>query len=68
MAAERILPTVGVVEAVDPQSCLLHTGSNSLDELAIYLGLFDLPFTVHEPPELITRIRAVAARLTDAVR
>jgi predicted DNA-binding transcriptional regulator YafY len=68
MAAEQILPTVGVIEAVDPQTCLLHTGSNSLDELAVYLGLFDLPFTVREPPELIARIRALATRLTDAVR
>jgi predicted DNA-binding transcriptional regulator YafY len=68
MAAERILPTVGVIEAVDPQTCRLHTGSNSLDELAVYLGLFDLPFTVNEPPELIARIRDLANRLTDAVR
>ncbi|TDC71583.1 YafY family transcriptional regulator [Micromonospora sp. KC606] len=67
-AAERILSSVGVIEAVDPQNCLLHTGSNSLDELAVYLGLFDLPLTVHEPPELITRIRALATRLNDAVR
>jgi hypothetical protein len=33
----------------------------------VYLGLFDLPFTVREPPELIARIRAVAGRLHDAV-
>jgi predicted DNA-binding transcriptional regulator YafY len=66
-AAEQIAPTLGTIEAVDQHSCLLHTGSNSLDELAVYLGLFDLPFTVHEPPELITRIRALATRLTDAV-
>jgi predicted DNA-binding transcriptional regulator YafY len=66
-AAEHIAPTLGTIEAVDQHSCLLHTGSNSLDELAVYLGLFDLPFTVHEPPELITRIRALATRLTDAV-
>jgi hypothetical protein len=67
-AAEHVLPTVGVLEAVDGQTCLLRTGSNSLDELAVYLGLFDLPFTVREPPELIARIRAVAGRLHDAVR
>jgi predicted DNA-binding transcriptional regulator YafY len=66
-AAEHIAPTLGTIEAVDQHSCLLHTGSNSLDELAVYLGLFDLPFTVHEPPELIARIRALATRLTDAV-
>ena len=67
-AAERIPPTVGVIESVDLHTCLLHTGSNSLDELALYLGLFNLPFTVHEPPELIAHIRDLAARLTEAVR
>ncbi|TDB76166.1 YafY family protein [Micromonospora sp. KC723] len=67
-AAEQVLPTVGLIEAVDSRTCLLHTGSNSLDELAVHLGLFDLPFTVNEPPELIARIRDLAARLTDGVR
>jgi predicted DNA-binding transcriptional regulator YafY len=66
-AAEQIPPTIGVIEAIDSETCLLHTGSNSLDELAVYLGLFNLPFTVHEPPELTMRIRDLAARLTNAV-
>jgi predicted DNA-binding transcriptional regulator YafY len=68
VAAEQIPPTVGVIESVDLHTCLLHTGSNSLDELTLYLGLFNLPFTVHEPPELIAHIRDLATRLTDAVR
>jgi predicted DNA-binding transcriptional regulator YafY len=68
VAAEQIPPTVGVIESVDLHTCLVHTGSNSLDELTLYLGLFNLPFTVHEPPELIAHIRDLATRLTDAVR
>jgi predicted DNA-binding transcriptional regulator YafY len=68
VAAEQIPPTVGVIESVDLHTCLLHTGSNSLDELTLYLGLFNLPFTVHEPPELIAHIHDLATRLTDAVR
>lgn len=67
-AAERIPPTVGVIEAVDPHTCLLHTGSDSLDELAIYVALFGLRFQIHEPPELIAHIRDLASRLIDAVR
>jgi len=67
-AAERIPPTVGVIEAIDPDTCLLHTGSNSLDELAIYVALFGFRFRIHEPPELIAHIRDVVTRLTDAVR
>ena len=67
-AAERIPPTVGVIEAVDSHTCLLHTGSNSLDELAIYVALFGFRFQIHGPPELIAHIRDLASRLTDAVR
>ena len=67
-AAERIPPTVGVIEAVDPHTCLLHTGANSLDVLAIYVALFGFRFRIHQPPELIAHIRDLAARLTDAVR
>jgi predicted DNA-binding transcriptional regulator YafY len=66
VAAERVSPTAGAIEAVDAHSCLLHTGSNSLDEIVVYVGLFDFPFTVHEPPELITRVRQLAARLAEA--
>ncbi|RDI51826.1 helix-turn-helix transcriptional regulator [Nocardia mexicana] len=66
-AAERIPPTIGVVEAVDERTCLLHTGSNSLDELAVYTGLFGFGFRVHEPPELIDHLRALAERVTAAI-
>jgi predicted DNA-binding transcriptional regulator YafY len=67
VAAERIAPTVGAIEAVDAETCVVHTGSNSLDELAVYIGLFGFRFTVHEPPELVTHIRALASRLAEAV-
>lgn len=67
-AAERIPPTVGVIEAIDPHTCLLHTGSNSLDELAIYVASFGFRLQIHQPPELIAHIRDLATRLTDAVR
>lgn len=67
VAAERIAPTVGAIEAVDAETCVVHTGSNSLDELAVYIGLFGFRFTVHEPPELVTHLRALAVRLAEAV-
>jgi predicted DNA-binding transcriptional regulator YafY len=66
-AADRIPATVGVIEAVDETSCLLHTGSNSLDELAVYVGLFGFGFRVHEPPELIDHLCALAHRVTAAI-
>jgi hypothetical protein len=59
---------VGVIEAVDPHTCLLHTGSNSFDEIAIYVAHFGFRFQINEPSELIAHIRDLATRLTDAVR
>lgn len=67
VAADRIPPTIGVIEAIDEGHCLLRTGSNSLDELAVYAGLFGFGFRVHEPPELIDHLRALAHRVTSAI-
>jgi predicted DNA-binding transcriptional regulator YafY len=67
VAAERIPATIGVLEAADPQTCLLYAGSNSLDEIALYVGLYGFRFEVHEPPELIAHVRELAARLAAAV-
>ncbi|TQM38041.1 helix-turn-helix transcriptional regulator [Pseudonocardia cypriaca] len=66
VAADRIAPTVGTLEAIDERSCVLHAGSDSLDELALYVGLFGFPFEVHEPPELVAHVRELAARLAAA--
>ncbi|MCM6775112.1 YafY family transcriptional regulator [Nocardia sp. CDC159] len=66
VAADRIAPTVGVIEAIDEHRCLLRTGADSLDALALYTGLFGFPFRVHEPPELIDHLRELARRLSAA--
>ncbi|MFI6367252.1 helix-turn-helix transcriptional regulator [Nocardia sp. NPDC050630] len=67
VAAERIAPTVGVIEAIDDRSCLLRTGSNSLDELAVYIATFGFACRIHEPPELIAHVRELTNRLTAAI-
>jgi predicted DNA-binding transcriptional regulator YafY len=59
---ERINPAVGTVEAVDADRCVLHTGADSLDTLAVHLGLLGVDFTVTEPPELVARLRDLAGR------
>jgi predicted DNA-binding transcriptional regulator YafY len=64
--AEVASPTVGRLEAVDEHSCVLHTGANSLDEIAIHVGLKGIDFEVLEPPELVAHIRTLAQRLTRA--
>lgn len=61
-AAERIPPGVGILEAMNEGTCLLHTGAYSLDSLSIGLALAGFDFEVQEPPELIDRIRSLAER------
>jgi predicted DNA-binding transcriptional regulator YafY len=50
VVAERIGPGIGVVTAVDEQTCELVAGSQSLDQMAVYVGLLGHEFEVHEPP------------------
>jgi predicted DNA-binding transcriptional regulator YafY len=61
--AKRIPPSAGVLEAIDERSCLLHTGSHSLEGLTIHLSLLGVDFQVHEPPELIDHINRLIERL-----
>lgn len=61
---KRISPSLGALETIDRHSCLLHTGSHSLEAITIHLLLLGVAFQVHEPPELISYIRAIADRFT----
>jgi predicted DNA-binding transcriptional regulator YafY len=63
VAAERITPTSGLVEPVDDRTCTLHVGSESLDQIAIWLAVLGFDFDVHEPPELVEHVHALAERL-----
>ena len=64
--AEHLPPTSAAVEALDEHRCLVRTGSNSLDGLAVYLSLVGVDFDVLGPPELAERMRDMAARLSRA--
>lgn len=68
-AAEKIPPTVGYLEAVDENTCLLHIGANSYDEMAVRLGLAGFPFTIHsfhftieQSPEFVNYLRELIDR------
>jgi predicted DNA-binding transcriptional regulator YafY len=63
----RITPGVGTVEPVDGQTCLLHTGADSIETVAVYIGLLGLDFTVVDPPELVAHLRTLAGRYRRAV-
>jgi predicted DNA-binding transcriptional regulator YafY len=68
VVAGLVPPTVGVLEAAGPGTCVLTVGSDSLDALALHAAVLDLDFIVLEPPELAARVSALAARLSISAR
>ncbi|MEV4432835.1 WYL domain-containing protein [Streptomyces sp. NPDC049585] len=67
VVAERVRPRDGVLTALDEHSCRLLTAADSLQWLALTIGLFDVEFEVHEPPELIAYVRGLSERLGRSV-
>ena len=53
----RINPTVGVVETVDEGRSVLVTGADSVETVAVWIGMLGLDFHVDEPPELVAHLR-----------
>ncbi|SFB48093.1 Predicted DNA-binding transcriptional regulator YafY, contains an HTH and WYL domains [Amycolatopsis marina] len=67
--AERVWPGMGVVEAIDEDSCLLHLGADSPSSLVWMITSVGTDFTlVSGPPELADAFRAQAARCLRAVQ
>src|ERR1700722_8819341 len=62
----RSSPAAGRLEATGQHACVLHTGSNSLEELALYTAIKGFDFQVLDPPELIPVLHALARRLRQA--
>ncbi|MFD6394097.1 helix-turn-helix transcriptional regulator [Nocardia sp. NPDC060259] len=63
----RINPAVGVVEPVDDHSCVLHTGADAMETIAIYLSMLMMDFRVDGPPELVAHLRTLARRYTESI-
>jgi predicted DNA-binding transcriptional regulator YafY len=64
---EVVTPTSARVEPVDDRSCTVHTGSNSLEELAVWVALLGFDFDIHEPEELFGVLEPLAGRLERAL-
>jgi predicted DNA-binding transcriptional regulator YafY len=62
----RINPTVGVVEPVDDHHCVLVTGGDSVEVVAVWIGMLGLDFHVDEPPALVEALRVQARRYAAA--
>jgi predicted DNA-binding transcriptional regulator YafY len=63
----RVPAAAGTVAAVDDRTCVLETGADSVESLAVHLGLLDADFRVGGPPELVAHLRTLAERYRSAV-
>ena len=61
-AAEKIPPSVGLLEAVDDGACLLRMGAPSFEGLGAFLAWIGFDFEVREPAELVDAIRSLGER------
>jgi predicted DNA-binding transcriptional regulator YafY len=72
VAAEEIASRVpaywGTIEPIDAHACEYRTGDDNLGWLALRVAMLGVDFEVHEPPELVEHLRALASRLTRAIR
>jgi predicted DNA-binding transcriptional regulator YafY len=64
----RIHAAVGIVESVDDNTSVLVTGAESLEIVAVYIGMLGLDFHVDGPPALIDHLKTIGNRYLNAVR
>jgi predicted DNA-binding transcriptional regulator YafY len=64
--AKRLPYVAGALEPIDAHSCQYRTSDDDLEWLAIRIAMLGADVEVHEPPELIERLNALAGRLRRA--
>ncbi|MEU4293837.1 WYL domain-containing protein [Kribbella sp. NPDC026596] len=64
----RIHAAVGVVESVDDSTSVLVTGGESLEIVAVYIGMLGLDFHVDGPPALLEHLQTIGNRYLQAIR
>lgn len=63
----RINPAVGTVESIGEDSSMLVTGGDSLEVVAVWIGMLGLDFTVESPPALKDHLALLADRYRRAI-
>jgi len=58
---------LGDVTALDEHRSEVRTSDDNLDWLAMRIAMLTAPYEVHEPPELIERLRAIATGIEGAI-
>ena len=66
--AEQLTPAAGPLQPDGEHASILETGSDSLYDLAAFLGSLEVAFTVVEPPELRDLLRTLVGRYQAAAR
>ncbi|MEK6272941.1 MAG: YafY family protein [Actinomycetota bacterium] len=64
--ASRLPPYWGTFEPLDTHTCEYRAGDDDLGWLAMRIAMLGVDVEVHEPPELIEHLRALARRLRRA--
>jgi predicted DNA-binding transcriptional regulator YafY len=64
--ASRVPVHWGTIEPIDKRTCEFRTGDDDLGWLAMRVAMLGVEFEVHEPPELVEHLRALAGRLERA--
>src|SRR5215212_5472537 len=66
--ASRVPAYWGTIKPIDARTCEYRTGDDDLGWLALRVAMLGVDFDVHEPPELIEHLRALAERLDRATQ
>lgn len=64
---DRINPAVGTVEPLPDGRSVLVTGGDSLEVVAVWIGMLGIDFTVESPDALVDHLRVLAERYAGAV-
>ena len=64
--AARVPSQWGSVEALDDETCRLHTGADDLAAIAMWMATLDADFVVESPPELADIVRVIGDRYVRA--
>jgi predicted DNA-binding transcriptional regulator YafY len=65
--AKRLPYVAGALEPIDAERCEYRTSDYDLEWLALRIAMLGVDIDVHEPPELVAQLDALAGRLNRAV-
>jgi predicted DNA-binding transcriptional regulator YafY len=64
--ASRVPAYWGTLQPINAHTCEYRTGDDDLGWLALRVAMLGVDFEVHEPPELVEHLRALAERIQHA--